>query len=442
MAKHGRRLDRSKGGSLGGRVVRVALATSLGALSALLASTGCASKKDGGTVYVDGGVGDPCKGGLAIDGGCEAKCSPDKCLPGNTCVGNRCELLCTSHRDCFSDGSQNCGAAKDDSGKDVLVCQSSKQTPGIGVKCPFGTECNKQSFCPGGVACDPAACGGHPDHCKADPAQCAGNPKCTIGKCSDDASECIVTTCDAAQCAAPSYRCLTTGTGDADAYCAKDDCKTDDDCLGGYYCGITRDPHSICGLTPPKGNSNACGKTTEPCVDPAHFADGGHTYFEGALCLMRRTCLKRSQCAPCKTDLDCSQRDAQKCVAIGAESHCARSCGGDSDCEPDAKCTAGSCIPRAGACKGKGAFCDPCLNDEDCGTKGTRLECARLAGTMRACFDAAFAIDCTVDTDCPKAPSGLNGTCLDERASLSPGDSVYHKCYLPMNFDTNKTSCW
>ena len=61
---------------------------------------------------------------------------------------------------------------------------------------------------------------------------------------------------------------------------------------------------------------------------------------------------------------------------------------------------------------------------------------------MRACFDYSFATACTVDADCPKSAGGVHGTCLDERATVTPTDSSYHKCYLPINFDTNKTSCW
>jgi hypothetical protein len=339
-----------------------------------------------GLVFVgcSSGAADPCKGGLLENGQCVAKCSPALCLTGNTCVGNQCELLCTSHLDCLDDGSQSCLPAKeDDTGKSIMTCQPNTKAPGIGLKCPVGNEC------------------------------------------------------------AAGLRCITTGVGDADAYCTNDDCHADADCVDGFYCGITHDPHQICGLTPKKGNNGFCGTTKEPCIDPANFADGGKTLFEGSVCLLRRTCLKREPCAPCATDLDCSRRSGQTCVTIGAAKACAQACKAEGDCEPDAKCTAGACIPRAGACKLAGAWCDPCVSDEDCASKGGgRIGCAQLSGGQRACLDFTFPTTCMVDADCPKAPSGKNGACLDERQQLTAADANYHHCYFPIDAVTNKSSCY
>ena len=63
------------------------------------------------------------------------------------------------------------------------------------------------------------------------------------------------------------------GQGDADAYCSSIDCKTDMDCPGGYFCGVTRDPHPICDATYPgtktmKGGYPVCTSdmTPEPCI--------------------------------------------------------------------------------------------------------------------------------------------------------------------------------
>jgi hypothetical protein len=355
--------------------LRAALSAALlsGSIVTALAFGGCSS-----------GTADPCKGGLLVDGQCVAKCEPALCVAGNTCVGNKCELVCSSYLDCLDDGSQSCLPAKEDgTGKAITTCQSNGKTPGIGLKCPVGTEC------------------------------------------------------------APGLRCITTGTGDADAYCTNDDCHADGDCVEGFYCGITHDPHEICGSTPKKGNNGFCGTTKEPCIDPAHFADGGKTLFEGSVCLLRHTCLKREPCAPCKTDLDCARRSGQKCVTIGSGQACARTCLQSSDCEPDAQCTAGACIPRAGACKLTGAWCDPCVNDEDCAGKGGgKIGCVQLSGTQHACLDFTFPVTCTADADCPKAPSGKNGTCLDERQQLTSADSNYHHCYFPIDEATNKTSCY
>ncbi len=350
------------------------------ALSALLLSTSLlAALASGGC---SSGSADPCKGGLIENGQCVAKCSADKCVAGNVCVANQCTLACTSHLDCLDDGSQSCLPAKDDDGVAITTCQANGKTPGIGLKCPVGNEC------------------------------------------------------------AAGLRCITSGSGDADAYCTNDDCHADADCVDGYYCGITHDPHEICGSSPKKGNNNFCGTTKEACIDPAHFADGGKTLFEGSLCLLRHTCLKRSPCTPCATDLDCSRREGQKCVTIGSAQACAPACNTDKDCEADAKCTAGACVPRAGACKLAGAWCDPCVSDEDCGGKGTKVGCAQLSGNQHACLDFSFPVTCMTDADCPKAPSGKNGTCLDERQQLTSTDSNYHHCYFPIDAATNKTSCY
>src|SRR5690349_18274092 len=72
-------------------------------------------------------AGNPCLGGVMVNGVCEGKCDPKVCnsngVTGNVCVNNRCELQCTTHRDCAPDGTQDCKAAKGDDGTAVLTCQ-------------------------------------------------------------------------------------------------------------------------------------------------------------------------------------------------------------------------------------------------------------------------------------------------------------------------------
>jgi hypothetical protein len=53
----------------------------------------------------------------------------------------------------------------------------------------------------------------------------------------------------------------------------------------------------------------------------------------------------------------------------------------------------------------------------------------------RGCFDESFPTACTVDTDCPLSPGNRHGRCLNENDGVSPGDAVYHKCYLPFKID-------
>ena len=398
-----------------------------------------------------GGAGE-CIGGVIVNGVCEGKCTPDKCLADNTCVGNRCVLKCDSHEDCYPDGSQSCApTVEDDTNAPINACLFHGKSAGIGTTCPFGAECANWLSCPDGGTCFPFQCGGDPAACVLDDAACNGAEGCVIGKCAADGAPCRVgcqTECK------PWLECATAGEGDAEAYCTNRDCESDTDCIGGYFCGIVRDPHSICGSNPKKGDNNFCGQTTEDCVTVG--PDGQATLgpdgqpdntsrFEGSLCLLRKSCIKRGQAAPCTSDIDCSLFDGQKCVAFAGESRCARTCAATLDCAPDTKCDPGlgACVPKADTWTiPPGTFCTQCLNDEDCGSNGTAWACTDLSSGMKACFDQSFPDTCNTDADCPKAPGGKAGTCLDEAEGVGPGDSLYNRCYLPLNASTGKTSCW
>ena len=159
--------------------------------------------------------------------------------------------------------------------------------------------------------------------CEPDPEACDGKSHFNVGKCASTGAWRRVTTCAPSECRP--FFCKTTGAGDLDAYCTHHDCSGDPDCPAGYYCGVTRDPHDICGNTCDgglcshnaspcdvdgdcqKGNSPFCGETAEDCIDPASFEADGAQYVEGSVCLLRRTCLERPPCVPCETNLDCSR---------------------------------------------------------------------------------------------------------------------------------------
>jgi hypothetical protein len=387
------------------------------------------------------------EGGIIIDGDCVPKCVPAECeseFPGNTCVNNACALKCDAQTDCALDGTQDCVAAvEDDTLAPIQVCAANFKVPGYGRKCPFGDECNPPDpafkpilACPDGTNCSPdVQCGGQPASCVKDEAACRNKGEsCNIGKC-PDASACVVQSCPPNECAALS--CLTTGEGDAEAYCSRHHCKADTDCPGGYFCGITRDPHLLCGSSPEKPVD---GET--PCIAEADFTVDGATFQEGPISILRNTCLKRSQCATCTTDLDCTQAPGQKCVQVGGAGRCGRLCAADPDCDLDYQCDAGACVPRFGACSGDGNFCEPCQNDLDCGDANSTVSCRSATGDQKACFDNAFPDMCTTDSDCPDSPSGKNGECLDEPEGLAPGDPLYHRCYLPYVAASNKFTCW
>lgn len=401
----------------------------------------------GGSGGGSGGSGGPgeCIGGVIVNGVCEGKCTPDKCIEDNTCVGNRCVLKCDSHKDCYPDGSQTCApAVEDDTGAAINVCTFTGKPAGVGAPCPFKTECSTWLACPDGGTCFSWQCGGDVSQCVLDEAACNGAEGCTLGKCAADGAPCRVG-CQT-ECAAW-LECETQGEADAEAHCVNRDCETDADCLDGYYCGIVRDPHEICGSNPKKGDNNFCGQTSEPCISvgPDGKATDGSSRFEGSLCMQRRSCLKRGPDAPCTTDLDCSLIDGQKCVPYAGETRCAETCAQNLDCPLDHTCDQSllACVPKFSKWVSEtGGFCEPCLNDEDCGGAGTTVACTNLSGGMKACFDQAFPNTCNSNADCPLSPSGKPGTCLDEAEGVGPGDSVYKRCYVPLNANTGKTSCW
>ncbi|WP_437481216.1 hypothetical protein WME75_37130 [Sorangium sp. So ce1014] len=389
---------------------------------------------------------DECFGGVIINGVCEGKCEPELCLPGNACVGNRCVLKCSSHLEC-TPGLQDCMPAEEDDTKvGISVCKPNGKMVGFGAPCPFGLECGQFGYCPDDTPCNPVQCGGKPGECQRDTAVCGDDPACSAGKCSDG-SHCFIPTCSPDECTSHGLECLGKGEGDAEAYCSQLHCASNADCPGGFECAVTRDPHAICGTE--KGNSSFCGETDEGCVDPSMFGDR-NTYVEGSLCLLRSTCVKRTQCALCSSDLDCSLVSGQRCVTIDGESRCARSCSEDADCDLDYRCEDGACTPRFGACVGKGNFCEPCRNDIDCGDEDSTMECTTTLRGQRVCVDAALPIRCTAEDAadvCPKSPSGLPGACVCVEVNSSR-ECVDSRCYLPSrqldpgDEDSVVTSCW
>lgn len=436
------------------RPVRFAGALSFLVGGALAGSLGCG---DGGPAGAGGQsstssntssstTSEPCADGVIVEGRCEVKCSDDKCVAGNVCVDNRCKLLCDTHADCNTD--QSCSSSKRDSdSSDVFVCVASGKAAGLGVSCPLGDECGGLYACPDGAACDPGACGGHPEQCVVDKTACKpGETSCTIGKCGDG-SACVVSGCDAATCSALS--CRSEGELDADAYCTLADCKADADCAPGYGCAIVADPHQICGSDPVKPKGGAL-----PCIDPADFTKDGHTYQEGPLGILRNMCVKRDQCSSCETDLDCSAittpgatgsaEPVQRCVDVAGSKHCARGCSSGTDCDPDKQCANGYCIPRfEGGCVGTGKFCEPCSNDLECGgTADNAKACVNITGDQYGCFDLSFPDACPsgLDSECPLSPSLRRGHCLDEADGVGPTDAVYHRCYFPQK--SGKFGCW
>lgn len=456
-------------------------------LGAALPSTGCTTE----TI-----PGDECVGGVVVDGRCEAKCDPAKCLEGNVCVDNRCKLICDEHEDCFP-GYQVCREKLTDEDENgvqvkVAVCDDSGQIPAVGqsgfpegwwgLDCPFGdTQCAAQTACPDGTPCTTApSC-----TCELDEAACGEDARCNKGKCAEDGAACIFNRCTVAEC--QPLRCVGfAGEGDALAYCSLYECDTDDQCQPGFYCGTDRDPTDICNDdTNPDFQDALCGASSEPCVDPA---TAGPAYSAGTICLMRKTCLKRDECAPCSENLDCSFGDGDLCAAHAGDNVCARICNDDSNCSPDEACvpyapstakatgapqTCGAsphidcidpavdcptpgdtcvprnvCVPRSGKCDGSdlpagdGKFCAHCLRDTDCGPADSGWVCEPDDNGDNHCFDRSFPWTCGTDADCPLAPSGRNGHCITANDPF--GSNLVGRCWIPERAApfTGSFGCW
>lgn len=392
-----------------------------------------------GACTSDGPAG-PCANGFVnAEGICEGKCTPDKCLDHNTCVNNRCVLMCDAHSDCLEDGTQNClPAIEDDTKSAIMTCQPNGQTSGVGVPCANGDECAQLFSCrTTGERCDPMQCGGAADACTLDAEACYAKANCRIGKC-PDGSACTVFSCSPQDCTAE-LTCVTKGTGDADAYCTKNDCADDADCPGGFYCGVKHESFELCGSSPKKGNNAFCGEAPlgSMCIDPTSLGQG-NTMFEGSLCILRKACILRKDCDPCTTDLDCSDL-ANHCVTMSGESQkrCARECVTAQDCADGYNCSALDendqskgrvCKHKFGACVGTGKFCEPCVNDLDCGPVTGTSACYEYNGGQRGCFTP-----CETNADCPPSPSGNAGVCY-----LDKPDSLFYKHCVP----EGNNRCW
>ena len=497
----------------------VTLLVAFGVLSAVaLFPVGCGTKTN--TV-----PGKPCVGGLLNDDGiCEPICDPTQCLESNVCVDNHCRLLCDTHTECWG-GWQECQAALTDDGLLVNVCGENGELPvnapegwpltAYGWPCPGGDyECTA-SACPNGLQCDLTACGGAWQECERDEDACGElgehcnigtcknwdkNDKCVDGLCALSGrgcggdihcQRCTVTTCtnDTVVTECTPFECLGgAGDGDATAYCTHHDCSEDSDCPGGYYCGISTDPRDICGPTcsggscsnnPQQscsgdsdcqiGNNDFCGETTELCLDPSAFAVNGAQFFEGSICLLRKTCMKKEECAPCETNVDCRLGRADTCVAWGEALVCARFCAAPADCTNDMDCLfygktcqaspaldcvvnedcpkpgdvcvdRSICVPRSGSCRAANAtgskFCHHCVDDTDCGDPdpSSAWDCVEMSA-WHACVDRD--IPCTDDSNCPVSPGGKTGVC-----PTNPSHPMYLRCYFPYDAFKEEFSCW
>ncbi len=241
-------------------------------------------------------------------------CDPSKCKPGNVCVGDKCMLKCAQHTDC-----PNGYDCRDTSG--TLVCQPNNMPFATGK---FGFSCgtNGQRDCADGFLC--------------------------VG-----------------------------GQGDPAAYCTKQDCQSDADCPGYYYCGTKDIANPVDGGTPSR--------------------------------LQVKACLKRGFCAPASSAVDCADPDAVFLTQDGT-GYCAKSCSGT---DPNG-CGGGRgcfdlnglhvCLPLSRHCAPSHQYCGFCLSSADCPEGGICY--VNSFNKDRYCI-----IDCPATGNCPATPGGVVSAC-------------------------------
>ncbi len=237
--------------------------------------------------------------------------------PGDVATSTCDPSLCAPGNECLSDGSQT---------KCRLVCDIGADGTGGQASCPSNYSC----------------VGGAPKaYCRADRHAYAKKETGQWGStCPASGGFSTNEACDLAQ----NFWCYGTSPVDAAAFCTQFDCTDDADCRGGWWCATVN---------------------TAPSVTHKIRSTG----------TTQRVCLPRTYCATCTADVDCPDVNGtrQHCVDDAAgEKLCAPECTSNSNCNSEAKCAAIDtldakvCQPRAGACKGDGALCAPCLSDADC----------------------------------------------------------------------------
>ncbi|MCU0692958.1 MAG: hypothetical protein MUF54_16290, partial [Polyangiaceae bacterium] len=366
---------------------------------------------NGGTRNTPCTVVDECDSGHGLTctaGSCQVPCSNSKCPPklvdasgamvDAVCDGTACRPVTELRPGSLGEDCTVTGLCDGDAGLTCIegICTTSCES--IQVGCPDGFTCERTStnaspsgYCaPNGPESGPGQYG---TSCPTGDAQCD--------------------TANGFQCVGPE--------GSSDAYCTKKDgCVQDRDCPSGFWCGSVR---------------------VRANVNDVDFSD------------QPRACLRRTFCAPCESDLDCSFQTNAVCVPdVNGEGFCSSSCvlGADS-CVLGAACVdvgAGrtACRPDAGACHvDNPTGCSPCRTDLDCGPNAL---CASggigwkpgVSWCMVPCGNA----NANGKGTCPVAPNGLEMLCLDEN-QLSLGgpfssedpNYIYKHCYAPITTDVS-----
>jgi hypothetical protein len=330
---------------------------------------------------------------------------------------------------CSSSGSTADGGVATNC--DPSKCAVGNQCVKVGEENKCRLPCGSHNDCPtnykclaGGVSASTSA---STNYCAADTLQITAKATGQWGYACNPQQGVDNADCDGAQ----GFKCLAKSSTDGSAYCTRYDCSKNTDCKAGWYCGAVR--------SSPNAGTSASENTW-----------GTDT----------RVCLPQTFCAPCETDLDCSQKSGvAHCIAgTDGAKFCATSCERDDNCDRWADCKAGPagssasdknvCTPRAGVCKGDGTFCTPCRADSDCKAGGG--VCLQSdTGTNEQFCSGVSTVDCKVVDKklvhgCP-TPGGQPATFGCQTSKTDPG-APYNACYGLVKFgkDSNDYTygCW
>lgn len=392
-----------------------------------------------------------CAAACAGDGECEASahcdavCVPDQpngtsCDEDSDCSGNHCQNgFCCASGDCCSTATNcpssyaapsTCNTAATCQGtRSDAVCNGSFQcATQTGVAddsgCGSLTTANTCGFFPS-VSCNGAADQVPPScstGCVSD-ADCDGNAHCDGGAClpdltdgnsCDEASDCIANHCQNDRCCSSGDCCATASNCPA-SYSSPSTCADPATCQGTRSDAVCSG--NICGTTAGVPDDTACNAGVEAsnCGPyPSRFCNGLATQVVpvcGGSCSTNSNCDVDAHCSGglCVPDLP----NGGNCALTGAAA-CTSGLCNNGFC-----CTSGTCCSTATDCPGTFATAPACNNAATCqGTRSDRTCVSNSCGTQANVPDDSACSAVTVANTCGSYPSVSCNGAADQTTPL------------------------
>lgn len=300
----------------------------------------------------------------------DSDCASGHCDNGFCCTGGTC---CNVASDCPSIGG--IGATCDDTAtcqgsRGEITCEMNRCGTRSGVAddtaCGTSVEANtcgyfRSVYCTGAVNQPPPAC----------PSNCSRDDQC------DDDAHCDFTVCVPDQ--PDGERC------DEASDCVSGHCQNGFCCAGGDCCGEARDCPASYSTSPVCGSPSTCQGTRNAATCVA-FSCGTATGVGDD-----------SACTTSTLASSCGLYPSRYCTGALDQPPpmCAMSCTADSECDENAHCDLGSCVPDLPS----GSACDEA---SDC-----------ASGHCQNGYCCATGDCCATASDCSRATYGEPSTCLN-----------------------------